>query len=119
MWVGGETSAICTKLLEVASAFRVERARTSVPDPSASSPLSRFPVFVRGLSSDFHHQAELSIDAISRPTSSFICLARVAPAVEERSAALKTTKKKTGGDNRAGDKKRQRKRTHKDVFESY
>lgn len=48
----------------------------------------------KGLGAEFHHRAELSIDAISRPTSSSICLALVVLAVEE----------KTCSDNRARDK---------------
>lgn len=48
----------------------------------------------KGLDAEFHHRAELSIDAISRPTSSSICLAPVVLAVEE----------KTCSDNRARDK---------------
>lgn len=48
----------------------------------------------KGLGAEFHHRAELSIDAISRPTSSSICLAPVVLAVE----------KKTCSDNRARDK---------------
>lgn len=67
----------------------------------------------KGLDAEFHHRAELSIDAISRPTSSSICLAPVVLAVEE----------KTCSDNRARDKTEN---THNeqqcvqtDVFESY
>lgn len=48
----------------------------------------------KGLDAEFHHRAELSIDAISRPTYSSICLAPVVLAVEE----------KTCSDNRARDK---------------
>lgn len=72
----------------------VKTGVSSVLNSSGSSKLQiKHPVFAEGLSSEFYHQVELSINAVSRPTSSSICLAPVAMAVEERNAKLGAKKK--------------------------